>query len=433
MKRIIFWCLIYVPLVLLLEVTAYVLLDRAIPTRIKSRVAGDHVSHRADTLPHAVSREPRFRKASAPHERSIVDPQKAPRMYHPELGWDYPPYSIYTDHNGIAHKHGPGGERLTCTSFPTSDIATYGDSFTHCEEVADEHTWQTLLAAKARTNVLNFGTGGYGTDQAVLKYYRHDRVTSRLVLLGILPENINRIVNVYPPFYIYESPLRLTKPRFTLRGDEIVLSPNPIGTSADLWKLTEESFLQRIGQHDYWYQLDRRLPGLDFPFLSSIIEWRKPVGDWLRSLVPCPESQVCDNTGPFNLWKEDEPFRLMCHIVDLFETIARSRGQIPVIVIMPHKDYVREQRNRRVYSAARFLQYLDEKGYTYIDLIDAMARSDVTDRELDKLYESHARPEGNALTASLLYDSLRAKSLLSIPSRSIAAHESRSGAVHAGP
>jgi hypothetical protein len=48
-------------------------------------------------------------------------------------------------------------------------INTFGDSFTHCDQVSDGETWQEYLAHHIREPVINFGVGGYSVYQAFLR------------------------------------------------------------------------------------------------------------------------------------------------------------------------------------------------------------------------------------------------------------------------
>jgi hypothetical protein len=53
-------------------------------------------------------------------------------------------------------------------------INTYGDSFTHCDQVSDGETWQEYLAAHLGEPIRNFGTGGHGVYQAWRRMEREE-------------------------------------------------------------------------------------------------------------------------------------------------------------------------------------------------------------------------------------------------------------------
>ncbi|MDQ7782813.1 MAG: hypothetical protein RDU20_08030 [Desulfomonilaceae bacterium] len=270
------------------------------------------------------------------------------------------------------------------------------------------------MGRKIGSNVLNFGVGGYGTDQAYLRYKRNGSFGEHIVMLCILPENINRIVNIFRPFYNYhyDDPLRLTKPRFVLNGNGFRLIENPISRSTDLWKLHDRQFLEKLGEMDYWYRLDRDLPRLGPPYLLSFIAWRKPILEQLKLRLRCVTGIRFHARYPWSLFDEVEPFGILCHIVDNFVQTARDRGAEPIIVIMPQSDFVRELQECGINRAGKLVAYLEYRNYAFVDLVQAMAAIGPTRDQLDQWYDGHATPEGNRITADLMFRNLvRMKSL----------------------
>ncbi len=406
MKVLAFWAITLISVLLLVEVTSYVASMNLVPTRIRGRTGRGsvefHVAHRRQV--HFF--QTRLVKSAVTAGSRAMSTQSDLLMFNSVLGWDYPPDIVYRDFDGVLYRHGPAGERLTCTSFPTTAIATYGDSFTYCSQVRDDQTWQTFLAEKLGTNVLNFGVGGYGTDQALLKYQLHARTSAKIVMLCILPENINRIVNIYRPFYQYNDPLALTKPLFVRDGRSFKLLPNSLQNVWDVRKLDDPTFIERLGKLDYWYRLDEKLPPLEFPYVLSLVRWREPMLDELTfdagRILPF-HSKI---HYPWNLFDEAEPLAIMCHIVDVFVKTALARGSTPIIVIMPHTDFVREIMDYRVSRVAKLLSYLKKKQYRVIDMVQAMADMKPTRAQLDKWFNGHATPMGNKVIAGVLARSL---------------------------
>ena len=95
-------------------------------------------------------------------------------------------------------------------------MTAFGDSFTHCDGVANSFTWEYLLERlNPALEVLNFGVGGYGTDQALLRYELEGMAFHpHIAILGFLPENIHRVVSVFRPFYFPMTGIPMSKPRF---------------------------------------------------------------------------------------------------------------------------------------------------------------------------------------------------------------------------
>ena len=102
--------------------------------------------------------------------------------YDPELGWVAlpnvalpdmwgPGIGLYTDSNGFR------GRTETPVAPPADKVRVMcsGDSFTFGSGVADEATWCAQLAARdPRIEAINLGQGGYGVDQAFLRFRRDD-------------------------------------------------------------------------------------------------------------------------------------------------------------------------------------------------------------------------------------------------------------------
>jgi len=406
-RKILFWVLAFAPLFIVLEASSYILIKKTVPNRIVARLENRsldlYIAQRKQTL----VEQPKILTTSIATQGSDSNVAGL-RMFHPELGWDYPPNIIYSDIDGITYHHGPYGERLTCTSYKTTSIATYGDSFTYCANVKDDCTWQTLLAHRLNQNVLNFGVGGYGTDQAVLKHELQSQTAAKIAMLCILPENINRIVNIYRPFYTYNDPLRLTKPIFIRKDNHLVLLSNPLRRFEDVKKLDDKAFLNEFGKYDYWYQLDQNLPQLSFPWSVSLLHWRAPVFQQIGISLPWPLHGLWWTPHyPWNLFDEDYPFSVMRHVVDRFVVNARSRGSIPIIVIIPHKDFIQELMDYGFSRAARLTDYLSAQKYPFIDVIQIMANMRPSRAQLERLYHGHATTEGNQLLADILYGNLK--------------------------
>ncbi|MDA8408435.1 MAG: hypothetical protein M0T73_16460 [Deltaproteobacteria bacterium] len=405
-KTILFWFLAFVPLFIMLEVSSYILMKKTIPTRITARLGKRTLDFYVAQRKHVVVNQPQV--LSKPiRSKEIGDNRAGLRMFHPELGWDYPPNIVYRDIDGITYHHGNGGERLSPDSYDKTLIATYGDSFTYCANVRDDCTWQTFLARRLGANVLNFGVEGYGSDQAMMKHELQGQTKARIVMLCILPENINRVVNIYRPFYTYNDPLQLTKPIFVKKGDRLVLMANPLKSVDDVKKLDDKKFLEKLAKHDYWYQLDRKLPIMGFPWTISLLHWANPVFEQIGISLPAVFHKLLTPHYPWNLFDEEYPFSVMRHLIDRFETNANALGSTPIIVIMPHKDFIQETVNYGMNRTARLASYLTNQKYPFLDVVQTMADMRLSRSQLEKLYQGHATAEGNQVLADILYSYLR--------------------------
>jgi len=406
-KITIYWIIAFVPLILLLEVSSYVLLKKTIPSRITGRIGERSVEFQLNQRKLNPDTQPQIVSSSSVLKDKNEFSVAGARMFHPFLGWDYPPDIIYQDVDNITYHHGSLGERLTCSSYKDTLVATYGDSFTYCANARDDCTWQTFLAKRLNQNVLNFGVGGYGTDQAVLKHELQKQIHTKIVMLCILPENINRVVNIYRPFYTYNDPLQLTKPIFVKKGGELILVPNPLQSVDDIHKLDDPAFMRELSKHDYWYQLDQKLPDFSFPWIVSLFHWRDAVLNQIGVSLPSAMSAFLKPHYPWNLFDEDYPLSVMRHLVDRFVINALARGSFPIIVIMPHKDYIQESMDYGINRVSRLVEYLTVQKYSFIDAVQIIANMKPSKSKLEEMYQGHATAEGNKVLADILFGQLR--------------------------
>jgi len=89
--------------------------------------------------------------------------------YDPEVGWILVD-SVRPDgidgSNTFYHYEPTGCRRRINFSEKEARIHTYGNSFTHCDQISDGETWQEYLAAHLQEPIENYGVGGYSVYQA---------------------------------------------------------------------------------------------------------------------------------------------------------------------------------------------------------------------------------------------------------------------------
>ena len=118
-------------------------------------------------------------------------------------------------------------------------ISLYGDSYTYGAEVSNEEAWGNVLARQAGCRVGNFGVGGYGTDQAVMRFEANKADSAAISILGLFPVDMLRNVNQYRHLRTGESPLGF-KPRFIVDGDSLRLVPIPQLTFSQVQQLDHD-------------------------------------------------------------------------------------------------------------------------------------------------------------------------------------------------
>jgi hypothetical protein len=286
----------------------------------------------------------------------------------------------------------------------------FGDSFTYGNDVEIRDSWPAQLeAADARLEVPNYGVGGYGLDQALLRFEREGlALHPSIVLIGYLSENIIRHVNVFRPF-IYPGGMPFSKPRFVLSGDGLELLPNPMHDRTAYQRLREHErhMLVELGAHDHHFQSGYRAGGLD---------WLPEVRLFKLARHLAAERQ--DGIFIDELYNpRSEAYRLTERIVDRFYQEVEGRGPAPVIVILPTLRDVQRRDEQAPPSYAALLAHLQARRYRYVDVLDAFA-SPRRSGSAESYFGSgnHYNRLGNQLVADHLRTYLRGLRLLAPPS-----------------
>jgi lysophospholipase L1-like esterase len=160
-------------------------------------------------------------------------------QYHPTIGYHFVPgLQARVDHEGGGYLFRTNGQGFRCRHEfrPTRlddrfRVLLFGDSYTAGEGVSDPKRYgdvlETLLPG---AEVYNLAMPGTGTDQQYLTWREiGSKLDHDLVVIGVLVENIRRIVSRYRPFRTAAGDdLVLAKPYFTLEGDELTAHHIPV-------------------------------------------------------------------------------------------------------------------------------------------------------------------------------------------------------------
>jgi len=277
-------------------------------------------------------------------------------------------------------------------------VSTFGDSFTHGARVKNHETFQAIMESYDQNiEVINFGVGAFGLDQAYLRYLEDGiQYKSDIILIGFLSENIYRNVNTYRPFYIPNTNRPLTKPRFVIKDGKLTFIPNPMQKLHDykMLILHPKDVLSEIGINDYYYK--KR-------YISNIFDW-SPTFRLIKITIHQVVNKKSSNedivmNGQYN--ENSEAFRVTKKIFDEFYKVTINNESIPIILIFPNKRDVGRYHKQKKKRYSPLLSYFDSTGYKYIDLMDAFENADVED-----LFIGHYSPLANKLIAKYILNHL---------------------------
>ena len=139
-----------------------------------------------------------------------------------------------------------GARRIVNFADRPRRIHTYGDSFTHCDQVNDGETWQEAVAAHLQEPVLNYGVGGYSVYQAYRRMRRVRRQPggdiAEFIILNIFDDDHYRnLISWLRPGRSFS----LARPhlRVNVAEGKFVERNNPIPSAARVHDLRDLDFV----------------------------------------------------------------------------------------------------------------------------------------------------------------------------------------------
>ncbi len=208
----------------------------------------------------------RFRKLDVEH---LLDTKRLSWVrYDPELG--YVPSNIIMkdglDDSFSTYTFEPTGERRVINyADQPCRVNTYGDSFTQCQQVSDDETWQERLAAHLGEPIRNFGSGGYGVYQAyrrALRVEAGDKTAPNIILNLFSDDHIRNLDAarwVRTAWYEKDWPEERAHPlhglpwahvRYDLEKNGFVERPALCKDENDLWKLCDPDIFYETFRND---------------------------------------------------------------------------------------------------------------------------------------------------------------------------------------
>ncbi|HVS32075.1 MAG TPA: SGNH/GDSL hydrolase family protein [Thermoanaerobaculia bacterium] len=205
------------------------------------------------------------------HARALIDEYlRDPTgymLYDPDLGWTNRPGACTPDRLYCANWAGLRADREYAKSPPdgTLRVSLFGDSFVfgHNVELPGSLAPQleTALSRRGvRAEALNFGVGGYGMDQAYLRYTREGtKFESDVIVEGLQLENVARHLMVFRIIAYPQSKIPFSKPRYYMEGPSLLAVNRPT-VAPDLVPHTLATFHRSLlRRYDVFYT-DKYVP-----------------------------------------------------------------------------------------------------------------------------------------------------------------------------
>jgi hypothetical protein len=248
----------------------------------------------------------------------------------PVLGWrNYGPAVSKEKNclgNPIEYRYDAAGAR-SYEGYDASqaEVIVVGDSYSNGMEVGDNETYPARLSELLGVSVANHGVGGYGPTQSLLNLQqnilRYPR--ARVVVLGIVYENLYRMVNSYRPVLYHGSSEYTLKPY--MKDGQIIAHPgNSVFESVERFQQAAE----KAFDDDFWAKPVARFPysiTLGKSLTTNYFRYRKLQREFRKFGKP-----------EYFLFFADEGIKLnLIALLNEYASMARAWDVVPIVVFIP--------------------------------------------------------------------------------------------------
>ncbi len=354
--------------------------------------------------------DPRSYLESIMPTREMVDRYINGGGYDPVIGW------VSGDHMGhdgvdesISHYSYELGGQRRMVNYPDRDcrIHTYGDSFTHCDQVSDGESWQEYLAAHLQEPIYNYGIGGHSVYQA----YRRMSIiepdcSARYIILNIYDDDHYRNLDVWRSIRMGRSPRWLPPHlRVNVEKGECVECESLGATTDGLYQMCDPDYVWETFKDDP--SLKAAMAGqagteCTPKMAAAVAEGFSLSMDLVSGLEPHIQARRLHTEAALYASR---------HVVTLFEQFARSEDKEFLLILSFNSGNIAASLNgKRLYDQT-FLDWLADKPYPVIDMREAFReefshyKGDIN-TFLGRYYIGHHTPAGNHFTAWAIKDTV---------------------------
>jgi hypothetical protein len=330
--------------------------------------------------------------------------RRNPRGYmawDPDLGWTNRPNSCSIDGLYCANSEGLRADRDYGRTAPPGvlRISLFGDSFIHGNDIGlagslGPQLEGALAARGIKSEVLNFGVGGFGIDQAYIRYsLERSRFDTGIVIEGLQLENVARHLMVFRLIAYPQSKIPFSKPRFYFDGNSLAVANRPTIRPEAIPRTLSQLDKSPLRRFEAFYADKYRRTW-----------WRR--SKFAAALVNAIAERWGDDDLRQAMLPQGEGMRLTRAIVTRFRDDVQSSGKPFVLVYLPLKGNLSaELAGRPDPWEAPLADF--RKDFTVVDprpRLLQMARQ----RGLDTVIAAHYTAAGNGAVAEALAEAIAA-------------------------
>jgi hypothetical protein len=322
----------------------------------------------------------------------------------PELGWV--PRGEHKSQDGVDGTYAfysyAEDRGRSVVNFPErpSRIHTYGNSFTHCDQVSDNETWHEYLAAHLQEPIRNFGVGGWSVYQAFSRMQVvEEKDPTEYLILNAWSDDHYRNIDAWRSVRMGRVP-RWTLPhlKVNVEAETFEEMPNPCPTLEDHYRLCDPEWVKDRFTDDPTVRAYAALRA-DVEVSDALVAW---VADGFGF-----SDDVFGDLEPLDrirtMHREAALFATRC-VIEMAEQFAASHGRKLMVLLSFGSSQIKEALKGDTLFDQSLLDWLGQRDIRVTDLRDAFrqdfARSSLNvDAYLEPFYNGHHTPRGNYLFA----------------------------------
>lgn len=326
-------------------------------------------------------------------------------MFDAELGWvlsDAVRELSVDGSKGFYHYEEDGARKVVQFSDRPCRIHTYGDSFTHCDQVSDGETWQEYLAGHLQEPIRNYGAGGYSVYQAYLRMLKAEAESpAEYIILNIWDDDHYRNLDAWRPIRFG----RVISDNFTLPHLRVDVEagfcqqlPNIFSKADEVYQLCDQEYVWKMFADDLVLKLhlaSRKKRGVSAEQVREIAGRFGVSAEGLSNMAPQDQLREIYTAAALFSTK---------NVVTWTEQFCKRTGKkLMIILSFSQGNVAAYLRGERRFDQS-FVDWLVDKPYRVIDLRDAYRQEykqfggDV-DEYLQRYFIGHHNPAGNFFMA----------------------------------
>ena len=337
--------------------------------------------------------------------------------FNKDLGWSRKPFS-----KGIENLHNKktkfymdknGARKSNFSKNRNKKIAVFGDSFVFCRYVNDNQTWPEKISKKVNSQIMNFGVGNYGFDQALLKYKQTKLPSSiKLVIIGVVPETLARVHSEWKYFYEHGNIMGF-KPKFYLKKKKLYLKKNSIKDEKSFKNIN--IIIENAKKKDIFYRKKFLKLKFTFPYLISSLHFFPFKIFLLAKAFYLKIVQVKKDKANIELFKKIYRFNinfnnslyknknytnLFNKLIKEFKKQAYRRNHLPLIIIFPQK-YDLENFTKGINNYIKYFKSFDNT-VPILDLTTKISSLNYSKLYFEDKYGGHLNNLGNRIVSKII-------------------------------